>query len=156
MKDWRTAWYTLLNNYFDGGSHSFGGSAITFPDCDVSFDRPQFGAALTKPLINVMGMRGDSITRKAKPGGGFRRIAEIPTVVSVFTADKADIWDANYNVQDLLEVVLSGAADELHALGVKVVDVGYPTALTWGPSHDMQATHRILQTRVSVNYPAGD
>lgn len=153
-RDWRTAWNTVLNNYFDGSAHSFGGSGMSFPDCDVVFDRPQLGAHLTKPLIYVSSLSGRTVQRRTADGGGFYKREEIPTVLTVFTADKGDIWADNYNVQDLLEVVLSGAGGDFHALGVRITNVDAAIALNFGPSHDIQATQRIVATQVSVDYPA--
>jgi len=45
----------ILDAYFDGASHTVGGNAITFPDCDISFSRVRFDQEDTKPLIAIIG-----------------------------------------------------------------------------------------------------
>lgn len=156
LSDWQSGWNSFLSAYFDGNDHNFGGSAITFPDCDISFSRPQISEKLSKPLINLMIMsETTSVYRTGGSGGRYKMVTQ-PTLIHVFTADHQGLWDVNDNIQNKLDLVLGGDAATLAGYGLKFIGISEATKINYDSSHEFQVSQRTVRTRQELEYPLKD
>ncbi len=146
--DFKTAIKTMLNRYFDGNAHTFGGSSVSFPDCDVIFERPQIGS-LSKTTIVVDFFEGNVRDSKYSKNG-FTKIADHPIRFLVFTSDRDRRWGDNDNATDLLAVLLHGAAEEFALLGLKVTAVKEATKIPLDSSQELQVSQRIVTFRTTI------
>lgn len=149
-REMRKQFGVMLRKYFDGTYHTFGQQPIKFPNCDVVFDRPQFGAPITKPVIYCEGFQDRSVYRK-KNDVGIVEIFEQPYRFIVFTADKGKIWDVNFNVADLIGVVLNGGAPELDQ-DIRVIRVATAVPIALDPSQEFQVTQRMAIFKIKVQF----
>lgn len=155
-KDIITALKTFFGTYFDGATHSFGGTDLTFPECDIAFGRPQLGAAFTKPRIQMSLLPDQEQYQKAKSGGGFYYMIRRPMMIHVITNDVKGLWDTCDNVQNLIGVILNGARADLTALGLKVIRLGMPVQAIYDETHDRQISRRTCLLRYEITYPIED
>ena len=153
QEGFRSAVTEFLASYFDGAEHSFGGDEIEFPACDITFDRPQAGADLTKPLIHVERIPDKGAISKASLAGK-KRDSEIPAYMRVHTANKN--WAINDRIQDLIELALHGAAHELAESGVKIKRIGNSIPLALHPSQELEVSQRIVIFRVFADFARAD
>lgn len=151
QRDMRRIFGNMLRKYFDGQAHSFGGAPITFPLCDVVFDRPQQSGPLERPMIYAEQFSGRPHQRKAT-GSGFSQFEDIPYRFLVLSSDPGRVWDVNDKVNDLLGVVINGAANEIAGEGVKLLRVLPRFALVLDPSQEVQVSQRVATYRLAIVY----
>lgn len=151
-KDVRTALKAFLTKYLNGATHTVGGVAVTFRQCDVAFDRPQFGAALARPLV-VVEYAGDNPGRRKARLSGLTTLRETEYRFIVYTADTNKLWDVNDNVQDLLETLFNGAPHEIGLAGLRPVHVGGSKTVAADSSQEYQIAVRFVTFLVELTTP---
>lgn len=147
---YREILWTFLKTYFDGGTHSFGGTARSFPDVDVAFDGPQFGVPITKPVIVAEPLDSLDERKQPSPQGGVLESFLQPVRFLVYTADPQSLWDTNSKIQNLLGLVMDGDPHAIGASGMRPWKIAQPVKLRWDPSQDMQVSQRIVVFRVDL------
>ena len=152
QREMRGALATFMAKYFNGTNHLFGSETIAFPDADILQDRPQFGAQLPKPAIYVdLGIEPRPVDRRVT-GAGTRRREDIPLRIAVFTSDVRRQWPDNDRIQELLGTIFDGAAGEIAASGLKVMQVGGSSKLHLDASQQWQVSQRVVTVRVVLDY----
>ena len=162
LRHLRQIFNTFLSKYFDGNEHVFGLSSLTFPLINILFGRQQLsdqevvenadnGSIENKYSLNIIfapSLKSGFKTRKASVHSTVIQ----PLLMYVYTNNADDDWTDNDNIQNLLGVLFFGATTELAASGVRVVSVGQPNAIEYGPEHNLQASQRSIQIRYELDY----
>ena len=146
----------VLSVYFAAAdTHSFGEVDYDFPQVDRKYSRQQFGGELPRPVIVVEYLTDKDVLKRAK-SDGIRRTFNQAVTFRVYTADPADLWDVNRNIQDLLGLVLHGDPGAFADGGIRPISVSQPVDLPMDPSNRMQVSQRVVRFRVDAVYPSVD
>lgn len=150
QKDLKEAIKAMLLRYFDGASHTFGGSSIVFPECSVVFERPQL-SSLEKPTILVDYFEANERHGKHSKDG-FKKIADHPIRFLVLTSDRKKSWGPNDRITDLMAVVFHGASEEFALYGLKVTKVKEATKIPLDSSQELQVSQRLVSFRTTITF----
>ena len=158
--DRRNAFGTVLEAWFDGDWHTFGGERTFFPDCDIVFERPQFGAEMTKPTIYVM-EGAATTTRRWATKTGIRKTTDRTYRFFVYTPyAKLEIRSGvfrggralNDEVQDALELVLNGVPQEFAQYGIRITGVAESAEIPMSADQAMLVSMRDVGTKMTLEY----